>query len=170
MTIELYNCSSDPRVINKSLTLVYTTDATPYGDVSIMSPVLRLRQTVNNLAGINYVYIVDWARYYFVNDLRLLSGGILELSCSIDVLKSYASAILNSSAICIANEFAGKVITYRSGETIQTSESFVNDANQPLYPYVTQTFYEFNSSVFNTDTATSRSRNFVLNVAGGEGE
>lgn len=170
MTINLYNCGSDPRVINKNLSLIYTADATPYGEVSIMNPVLRLRQSVNDLAGINYVYIADWLRYYFVDDIRFLSGGIIEIHCKIDVLTTYASAILNSVGICIANEHRGKTIEYDDGTRVTTSATMIQDPNQPVYPYVIQSVYEFDDDIFNTDRATALSRNFVLNVSGGEGE
>lgn len=170
MTINLYNCGSDPRVINKNLSLIYTADATPYGEVSIMAPVLRLRQSVNDLAGINYVYIADWLRYYFVDDIRFLSGGIIEIHCKIDVLMTYASAILNSVGICIANENKGRIIEYDDGTRVKTSSTMIQDPNQPVYPYVIQSVYEFDDDIFNTDRATSLSRNFVLNVSGGEGE
>lgn len=170
LTITLYNCGSDPRVINKTMHTVYTTTATPFGDVSIMSPTLRLRQSGFELSGLNYLYIAQWARYYFIDDIRLISGDLLEITCHIDVLMTYATAILDSEGICIANENKGKIIQYADGSTVQTSDSYVNDKNQPLYPYVIQSVYEFDTDVFNTDKAGAYSRNYILNVSGGTGE
>lgn len=167
MTIQLYNNSSDPRNLNKVITLLHETQATPFGSMSICEPVLRLRQP--NLTDVNYVYIVDWGRYYFVKEINLVSGDLYEIHCKVDVLTTYANAIMACQCICTSNEFAGKEIVYDDGSTVHTSRFFVNDPNQPIYPYVHQSFYEFDSNVFNSDTATSYSRNFVLNVAGGEG-
>lgn len=156
MTIVLCNCFSDPRVIRKTYTEIATTTATPYGNISIMAPTFVLRREDIELQGVNYVYVPDWARYYFVKNARIQSGDIWILDCAIDVLQSYATAILQSPAVCVANETVGA--------------NMVNDPNFPIYPDPDQTVYEFSDSDFNITSATGYSRNFVLNVSGGRGE
>lgn len=155
MTIELLNMSSDPRTIRKAFDGVVSTEATPRGEISVTDPVFILRREGYELGGINYAYVPDWLRYYFINNIIIKSGDILELHCHVDVLGSYAAAILSSRAICSANETIG--------------HTYINDPNFPLLPYPEQTTYLFEGSEFNLDTASEYSRNFVLNVSGGEG-
>lgn len=162
MTIQLLNCGSDPRVINKTYTFVAETTATPYGEITIIDPVLRIRRN-NELGGINYIYIPEWLRYYFVNDIRLISGDIMEISCHIDVLNSFKSAILQSECICIRSERLGQ-------DTFDNKRTMINDTQLPVYPYVDQSAYEFTDGDFNLSSASNLSRNFVLNVSGGSGE
>lgn len=166
MTIQLCNCSSDPRRINKAYTVIEEVTASPYGEITVTDPVFRLRRKGNELAGINYVYVPDWLRFYFVNDIKIASGDIMELSCHIDVLNSFKTAILDSRAICVRSERTD--VGPRNSGT--ANGTFINDTKRPVYPEAIQTYYEFDSTVFNLDEATSRSRNFVLNVAGGSGE
>lgn len=46
---------------------------------------------------VNYCQLVDAGRYYFVNDITLGNANIYELSCSIDVLATFRSQILNKT-------------------------------------------------------------------------
>lgn len=166
MTIQLCNCSNDPRVINKTYTVIEEVSASPFGEMTIMDPVLRLRRKGNELAGINYIYIPDWLRYYFVTNITIMSGELMVLSCHIDVLNSYKNAILASNAICVRSERTD--VGPRLSNTPEGT--FINDTKRPVLPEAIQTYYEYDTTVFNLDTATSGSRNFVLNVAGGSGE
>lgn len=156
MTINLLNTSSDPRTIRKAFEGIAQTEATPRGEISITDPVFILRREGYELSGINYLYVADWLRYYFIENIVIKSGDILELHCHIDVLGSYAAAILSSPAICSANEYIG--------------HTYINDPNFPLLPYPEQTSYLFEGGDFNLESANAYSRNFVLNVSGGEGE
>lgn len=165
MTIQLLNCGSDPRVINKTYSLIAETTATPFGEITIVDPILRIRRQ-NELSGINYIYVPEWLRYYFVNDIRIISGDIMELSCHIDVLNSFKSAILDSECICIRSER-----TDVNPRTVYTQNgTYINDTQRPIYPYVEQTAYAFSAGDFNLSSASNLSRNFVLNVSGGDGE
>src|SRR5699024_5492854 len=61
---------------------------------SLINPVIQT-QTVND--GVNYVYIPEFARYYFVDDAIKLNN-ITEFRLSVDVLASMRSEILPKSA------------------------------------------------------------------------
>lgn len=168
LNITLANTSSDPKVLAKSYTNIATTVATPYGSMSILKPILRLRYepSIWNPADINYAWIAELNRFYFVGDKRILSGDIVEMDLTVDPLMSYGNAILASSGICVANEFARE---YRDMQK-PSFGTYMADPNRPIYPYPEQKIYEFDAGDFNLEQASSYSRNFVLNVSGGEGE
>lgn len=164
--ITLANTGSDPKVLAKSYTGIATTVATPYGSMSVKNPVLRLRYEpeIWNPADINYAWIAELNRFYFVGDKRTSSGDIVEMDLEVDPLMSFGNAILASTGICVANEFA---IEHR--DKTPSFGTYMADPNRPIYPYPEQVVYEFDSGDFNLEQASSYSRNFVLNVSGGTG-
>ena len=65
--------------------------------VSLTNPVLLIRGSQFDI-GYNYCYIPKWSRYYFVNNIRINTGGVFEVSLSVDVLASFKSDILSGNA------------------------------------------------------------------------
>ena len=92
MKLEIYNNNSNNNVINKNITLVNEIYFNLKSDNSILQPILILK----NYIGGNYCYIDKFERYYFINDVRLLNGGLYELQLNIDVLMTYKNEIMNN--------------------------------------------------------------------------
>lgn len=92
MRLKIYNNNSNNNVINKNITLVNEIDFNLKADNSILQPILILK----NYEGGNYCYIDEFERYYFINDVRLLNGGLYELILNVDVLMTYKNEILNN--------------------------------------------------------------------------
>jgi len=105
MQVTLYNSSSDPRRVNKLqyLTAIATVNAVPYYPLNIESPVLDIKY-VNGYTNINYAYIPELSRYYFVQKPLLTSGQIIKLPCECDVLMSHRVQILDLDCICTRNQ------------------------------------------------------------------
>lgn len=156
MTIKFYNSPSDPRVLTKHMNLLHELDnVPPYGEYNIMAPVFRVKP-FPFYANCTHFEILEYHRYYFVDSITILSGNLIEIRGKVDVLKTYDNVIRSCPAICTANE---KIPT-----------SYIPDKKFPVdirKEYIT---YEFDSTPFNVDSITTLSKNFVLNVAGGEGE
>ena len=85
--LKIYTNQSNQNVINKRIDLVSELKCTFKDDIDILSPAL----IVKNYTGGNYCYISDFERYYYIDDVRILKGGVYQLFCSVDVLKSYAT-------------------------------------------------------------------------------
>lgn len=92
MKLKIYNNNSNGNVINKNITLINELDFNLKSDNSILQPILVLK----NYVGGNYCYIDEFKRYYFINDLRLLTGGLYELHLNVDVLMTYKDIIINN--------------------------------------------------------------------------
>lgn len=154
MNITLYNNLSDHRCLNKELEVVETiSGATPYGECSVQAPVMRLRP-FENWAIVNYAYIGDYQRYYYVTEIKILSGNVLELHCQSDPLMSFRNAIKNCQGVLVANE--------------NLSTPYIRDPNYPVSLKKTITTYLFDGDPFNITAAGYRSGlNYVLTVAGG---
>ena len=99
MVVTLYTNSGDTRQLSKNLATVATISNCQINDTcTILRPVLRFELVSTYLAA-NYVYIPNFNRYYYIEDMTILNGSQIELSCRVDVLMSHRTAILNSYVI-----------------------------------------------------------------------
>lgn len=62
---------------------------------SIINPTLQI-STSSDLSQVNYCYVSDLHRYYWVNDI-VYNRGMYELRCTVDVLATYKTAIGSTS-------------------------------------------------------------------------
>lgn len=92
MKLQIYNNNSNTNVLNKNITLVNTLDFSLKIDNSILQPVLILK----NYSSGNYCYIEKFKRYYYITDIKLLTGGLYQLQLDIDVLMTYKDNIMNN--------------------------------------------------------------------------
>lgn len=127
MTVNLYKTSSDPRMLSKALTAVGSYACKPYRDASVTTPQILLRVDSAALSGINYMYIPDFGRYYWVTDVTFLTGGRAVVSGSVDVLMTYAAGIRG----------LGVNIDRAQGQTENyipdTSQGFTNSSETTVY-------------------------------------
>ena len=77
--------------------------------VSITNPVLFIRGSQFDI-GYNYCYIPKWSRYYFVNNIKINTGGIYEVSLSVDVLASFKNDILAGTAYVRRSQNKGSLL------------------------------------------------------------
>lgn len=57
----------------------------------------------------NYCYIPQFKRYYFISDIKNLTGGRVKIDIHVDVLKTYKDSILASKQLVIAENDKGKM-------------------------------------------------------------
>lgn len=95
MTLTLMQNTEDARVVNKTPVSLQTFTGTLRSDCSIVDPVvvLEIDQTRLNMPLINYAYIPDFNRYYFIENITVVREGLWEISLHCDVLKTYAGQI-----------------------------------------------------------------------------
>ena len=105
MTINFYSCADDPRAITKTLTLISTTSAAYMRDPeSVRTPSL-LVESDSIPTAVNYLYISELGRYYYIDDIQLERTGLYRLACRCDVLMTFDAAIraLNATVVRSAN-------------------------------------------------------------------
>lgn len=98
-TIKLYTNESPENFFTKTTTQV---GADLTGDLregsSIITPGIRI--ALDSVpADVNYMYVQDWGRYYFIDDIVSVRAGIWELSGRVDVLGSFGTQIKTCSGI-----------------------------------------------------------------------
>lgn len=85
---------------------------------SITNPVFIMDSVGVNM---NYVYVSDWGRYYYVTDAVQINNELVELSCSVDVLAS-AKFHIGSTSAFVERSSAANNAWISDGEVIPTDE------------------------------------------------
>ena len=113
MNITLFKTKSANNVINKKLTSEKNlgNNCILADNTSVTSPTVIVGgiPSLDTISDYNYAYIPQCHRYYYINDIIALSGGRVKLILSVDVLKSYASDILNSTQLVTRQKNKGKM-------------------------------------------------------------
>ena len=102
MTIDLYLNLSENNKLGKTLQTVATYTGELRDACSIQNPVILIE--ADELSHMNYLYIEEFDRYYFVNDITAVRKGLWQISCHVDVLESFADDIKEQTAIISRQE------------------------------------------------------------------
>lgn len=145
MTIDFYKNHSEKNKLDKDLTSVTSMTGELKENCSIIDPVIKIVGNVGTFAAVNYMYIAEFGRYYFINNVISINNDICEVHAHVDVLSTYKDQIRAQNAIVSRQERKWNL--------------YLNDGAFKTYqnPYIiTKAF----SSGFT-------SQHFVLTVAGG---
>ena len=160
-SVNLYKFSGDKKQLmkdsNHGATLLETISGNFRNDVDLLNPVIEIHPTNTSTIAIitkqcNYVYISDFGRYYFVDNMICKPGDIIELHLSIDVLFSWATEIAALD----------QGIVERNGRA-SNSNLFLDDSEIHLYnnPYIVTYAFDYESG-----SLTFGSPAYILGVAG----
>lgn len=123
MEIELYTVTTERNRIRKNLGTGIVVNGYLRSESGIMKPVFELE--LENATTYNYVYISDFNRYYFIDNVVSVRTNIWRVECSCDVLMSYAEQILQCDVIAANSESDSE--TYMSGSAWQVTKQNVTD-------------------------------------------
>ena len=106
MTIKFYKNLSDNIVVDKNITQIGLDQSGTLREAcSIIDPVIKFEKFTDfDLSACNYLYIPDFGRYYYINEIIALSDKMFELHCHVDVLRTYRSGIRSNSAVIARQE------------------------------------------------------------------
>lgn len=104
MEINLYINTSDNYVVSKNISMQASLQGCVLkDDTSVENPVILVRNT-GNISGYNYMYIPDFHRYYYIEEIVSVQNGLWELHGHVDVLQTYGNAIRSQYATCKRQE------------------------------------------------------------------
>lgn len=130
MEIVLYVTGSEKHAIYKNLQNGIEFIGSLRGESSVINPVVLIE--MENPSQYNYCFIPEFNRYYFITDITSVRTGLWRISCSVDVLMSFQSQILNLDVIVIDDTSPDKE-TYMNGEqwksTVKTKTDVINFPN-----------------------------------------
>ena len=96
MELRLYKNISEQNKINKTLKNELVLTGTLRETTSIIKPSITIE--ISNPTVYNYVYIPQFKRYYYINNIISQRNNIWTLELNVDVLMSYQSGILSLKA------------------------------------------------------------------------
>ena len=103
MTATFYYNKSDSRYLNKDIESKFDNITIEILEpASVVRPTLRVSSGLVG-QGVNYVYIQDLERYYYIKNW-IMDNGFVQMDCEVDVLMSYKDAILNKNIIARRSE------------------------------------------------------------------
>lgn len=97
--ISLQANQSEKNRLSKTVNAITTVSGELKRDTSIIDPVIMIECDLSAVTTCNYMTIPVFGRSYFVNDIRSMRQGLVEFTCHVDVLSTYASAIRGNTAI-----------------------------------------------------------------------
>ena len=106
-TVKLYTNTSPRNFVTKTITQVGTDLS---GDLrqetSIVRPAILIESDTVPVSA-NYMYIADFGRYYFIEDIVSVRKGLWEIHATVDPLYTYATQLKNCSGIVHRAESEG---------------------------------------------------------------
>lgn len=100
ITVNFLQTSADTRKINKSYTTLYSgVNCDIFDSCDMYAPTLKV--STEYVVSANYIYISNFARYYYIINKNYDKAGYCIIDCKCDVLKSFASDILNSTQFIV---------------------------------------------------------------------
>ena len=148
--IVFFRNNSDNKKLTKSLTTIKTVESYQFNDNNnVVNPHLIVN-TFENWENVNYVWIQEYRRYYFLTKPVTVRGGRLEFDLHTDVLTSRHDEILALS--CLVNRNTNQ------------QNSYIEDPEQMTLSYRTQKIINFPAA-----NRFNQGLQYVLTVAGGGG-
>ena len=97
--VTLQRNNSERNKLTKDISDILTVSGELKTETSIIDPVIIIECDLSAVTGCNYISIPAFGRSYFVNNIRSIRTGLVEFSCHVDVLSTFASQIRDNTAI-----------------------------------------------------------------------
>lgn len=153
MEIKLYKTSDDNRVINKTLDLLKTKNVVLKDNVNISAPTFILKYDKTLFENMNYCYINEFKRYYYIINKECLDSEHYMITLSCDVLMSFKDSFINTPMLI--NRTSNK-----NNSNKELSDSHIQTTSQKII--MTE---KIDSNVFNVSDYSQCK--YLLNCLGG---
>ena len=104
MRITFYTNNSEKNALTKDKTQIVRLDGTLKDGTSILDPTVLCYHLDTYIPNINYFYIDEFARYYFITGVEIVRNDLWQISGHVDVLATYKDQILANRAIIQRNQ------------------------------------------------------------------
>lgn len=129
--ILLYQNISEKNRMDKDLNPPVTFTGDLKENSSITDPIILLESPINVVCLYNYVYIAEFNRYYFINDMVTISNTLTQIYLHVDVLMSFKDYIKANMATTRRQENDWNL--------------YLNDGSFRTYQYKTVGTYKFSN-------------------------
>lgn len=98
-SVVLQRNDSEPNRIIKTVSDILSLSGTLKNRTSIIDPIIIIECNLTDVTECNYMTIDLFNRKYFVNNITSVNSKLVEFSCHVDVLSTFADSIKSNSAI-----------------------------------------------------------------------
>lgn len=103
MEIIFYNNTSTKNTLTKNIVERFSVSGVLRDSSSITDPTILIDKN-SDLINVNYCYIPEFGRYYFMQDIESVKNNLWMVSLHVDVLMSFRSDILKTTGIVARQE------------------------------------------------------------------
>ena len=119
-TLRLYTNTSEYDYVDKQLTQIATDlSCIARAECSILSPEIEV-ELDSVPASANYMYILEFGRYYFIDEIVVVRTGLYRIRGAVDPLTSFATELRACSGIVHRAESAQAYNTYLDDGAFRT--------------------------------------------------
>lgn len=112
IAVNFYNYVGHPDTVNKQLGESTVITGMLRDNFNVIDPTITIR--TSHKFDLNYCYIPEFKRYYFVSDVTMINSEKTEIRLKIDVLKSYETIILQASGTVTKSDTPDKYVSNRN--------------------------------------------------------
>lgn len=99
LTLLLQRNMSERNKLDKSITTLFEMTGTLKEQTSIIDPIIKIECDLTDVVNCNYMTVLEFNRMYFVNNIKSIRSDLVEFTCHVDVLSTYASEIRGNRGI-----------------------------------------------------------------------
>lgn len=114
----LQNNASEPIAVTKEITDIATVLGELKDETSIIDPIILIQGNISDFASLNYVTIPNFNRSYFVREIESFRTNLIQLTCHVDVLSSFADEIKANRGIVKRAEGANAYNLYINDDSL----------------------------------------------------
>lgn len=124
--IQFFQITTGHNVIGKTTNkkAMYTIDTPLKKDTNRLNPTILIYSDLS-LEIMNYCYIDEFSRYYFIDKIEQVRKNLYRIHCKVDVLESYKLEILNAKDVDFINSVEVIQSTVNATETPIREVSYV---------------------------------------------
>ena len=130
MQLKLYKNLSEKARIGKTLVEEIDMTGVLHGESSVIDPTILINAT-QSIAEYNYMYINEFKRFYFINNIVAVRNGLFRVEAHVDVLESFEAPIKALNVIIDKQEKASFNKYLDSGDWVTTCKQFTNVLSFP---------------------------------------
>lgn len=154
-----YNCvlKQSTSILTPTLILNVVQGVVSYNDIPVVDADNNMITYGLNIFNCNYVYIPQFNRYYYINNITSINNNVWSIDLNVDVLMSFKDGILNLNGMIARNEF--------NYNAYLVDTAFPNEYDIEVNEYIpTNINSDYDITDFNLSNVSLNTTCYVINV------
>ena len=128
MELNLFTCNAENERVDKTnfISNRFVMQGTLRDESSVIDPVIVIEKTNPAISNYNYMYIPEFGRWYYINDIVSIRNKIWEIHAHVDVLYTWGADIKNMEGI------ADKLEDFYNVNMYYDDGSFIMDCRKDI--------------------------------------